>query len=89
MEFPRGTDARNLTNRLERVEIEDRQPRRDCRHRGRLVGGRNRARRASRNIQPPNICAGQSNFRTWLSIQADAVRVRPPIRRVEQPCKAM
>ena len=49
------SDACDLTNRLECVEIEDRQPCRDCRHRGRLVGGRNFARRASRNIQPPSI----------------------------------
>ena len=38
------SDARDLTDRLERVEIEDRQPCRDRWRRGRRVRGRNRAR---------------------------------------------
>ena len=52
------SDARNLTDRLERVEIEDRQARRDRRHRGRRFRGRNLARRAARNIQPASSGVG-------------------------------
>src|ERR1022692_1159362 len=52
------SDTRYLTGRLERVEIEDRQPFRDRRHLWRRVRGRDCARRATRNTQAASSSVG-------------------------------